>query len=470
MLIAPLVTTPYVSRVLGVTNIGIYNYAQSIATYFVLIGAVGTTIYGQREIAYCQDDPEKRTRAFWEIEIFRIVASVICTGVYFVVFCNFGTYVDIYKILVIEVAATAFDISWFFMGMENFKLTVIRNTIIKLAGVVCIFLFVKTKDDLGIYTICMTAPIFIGNISLWFAIKKYTVKINFSFRETVKGIKKRCSPIFVLFVPQLAIEVYTVLDKTMIGMLASDIDQVGYYSQAQKIVKIVLVLGTSLGTVMLPKMAASFARGDTKGIISSIKNAFRFTYLLGFALMFGVCAIAPRFVPIFFGSGYDQVSMLMIVISPILVIIPIANVLGKQYLIPTNQQKPYTISVFIGAGTNVLLNLLLIRYFNAIGASIATVIAELTVATVQCIFVRGQLPLKKCLTSGFRYLVFGAVMYLVLLGLDFILPAGKVWAIIVMVVVGALVYFSELLLVKDPMIRLGIDLLKRRDSKKQEKC
>lgn len=465
ILIAPLITTPYISRVLGVTNIGIYQYSQSIANYFVLIGAVGTTLYGQREIAYLQDKPKERSIAFWEIEVFRIAATLFCTIIYVAVFCTHGTYPEIYAILSLEVLATAFDISWLFMGMENFKITVIRNTIIKLIGIACVFLFVKGPDDLGIYTMCVTAPLFIGNLSLWFSLKKYLVKTGLNVSELIKGIKDRLKPIFILFLPQVAADVYLLLDKTMIGIFGSNIDQVGYYSQGQKIVQIVLRIVTSLGVVMLPTMSALYAKGDFDGVKKSVKTAFRFIYMLSFPLLFGLCAIAPRFVPFFFGEGYDPVVNLMIIISPILVIIATSNVIGKQYLLPTNQQKAFTMSILAGAGVNFILNIILIHFWDAVGASIATVIAELAVTGVQCWYVRKQLPLRQCLTSGIRYGVFGLIMFLAVRGVGMLLSAGKVWALGVMIIVGVIVYGAELLITKDPMVKMGINMLKSRKAK-----
>lgn len=462
VLIAPLVTTPYISRVLGVTNIGIYQYSQSIANYFVLIGAVGTSLYGQREIAYLQDKPEERSKAFWEIEIFRLVMTLVCTIIYFAVFCTHGSYPEIYAILTLEVLATAFDISWLFMGMENFKITVIRNTIIKLTGIVCVFLFVKGPEDLGIYTMCVTAPLFIGNLSLWFSLKKYLVKTGLTTSKLLYGIKNRLKPILILFLPQIAADVYLLLDKTMIGIFGTHIDQVGFYSQGQKIVKIALMIVTSLGTVMLPTMSAYYAKGDHVGIIKSVKVAFRFIYMLSFALLFGLCAIAPRFVPIFFGKGYAPVINLMIIISPILVIIATSNVIGRQYLLPTKQQSAYTISILAGAGVNLILNVILIHFWDAVGASIATVVAELAVTGVQCWFVKKQLPLKECLGSGFRYLVLGLIMFLVVRGVGRCLPTDKVWVLVVMVVVGIIVYGAELIVIKDPMVKMGLKLLKNR--------
>ncbi len=461
VLVAPLITTPYVSRVLGVTNIGIYQYSQSIASYFVLIGAVGTTLYGQREIAYLQDKPKERSVAFWEIEIFRLFTTVFCTLIYFLLFCTQGSYSTIYTILMLEVVATAFDISWLFMGMENFKLTVIRNTIIKVTGIICVFLLVKKPEDLGMYTMCVTAPLFLGNISLWFSIKKYVGKIKLSFSDLLNGIKKRLRAILVLFLPQVAMDVYLLLDKTMIGVLGSSIDQVGYYSQGQKIIKMVLMVVTSLGTVMLPTMSALFAKGDTDGVVKSVKTAFRFVYLICFPLLFGLCAIAPIFVPVFFGPGYDPVVILMIIISPILVIIATSNVIGKQYLLPTNQQKSFTISILAGAGVNFLLNILLISLWDAVGASIATVIAELAVTVVQCIYVRKQLPLRECLASGIRYAIFGAIMFVFIRVIGKVVSGPNIVVLTVMIISGVVIYGVELLITKDPMIKMGIGLLKK---------
>lgn len=457
-LLAPLITTPYISRVLGATGVGAYSYTQSIATYFVLIGAVGTTLYGQREIAYVQNDAKKRSDAFWEIEIFRFITSLICTILFLMIFGRDSQYGTLYQILSLEVLATAFDISWFFMGMENFKVTVIRNTIVKLTGIAFVFLFVKTPEDVPLYTVCVTLPIILGNISLWFNMKKYLVKPD---ESVLRNIPKRIKPILILFLPQVASEVYLVLDKTMIGILGSGIDQVGYYTQAQKIVKIVLMIVTSLGTVMLPAMSAAFAAGKMEEIIKKLKIAFQFVFLVAFAMMFGLMGIAERFVPIFFGEGYDLVSPLIIIISPILVIIGISNVIGKQYLLPTNQQGAYTLSIVVGACINVILNIILIHYFDAIGASIATVFAELGVTLVQLWCVRNQLPLKEYLAPFFRYLCLGFVMFLAVWGVGKFLPDG-VSSLILMIIIGIVVYVLELLITRDKMLQIGLQMLKKK--------
>lgn len=462
ILLAPLITTPYISRVLGATNIGIYQYSQSIASYFVLLGAVGTSLYGQREIAYLSDKPEERSTAFWEIEVFRLITTLFCSVLYYCLFCTHESHSQIFRILTLEVIATAFDISWLYMGMENFRLTVVRNTIIKVTGIICVFLFVKSPEDVDVYTFAVTAPLFLGNISLWFSLKKTIVKTHLTMRKLFRGIKKRLWAIFSLFLPQVAMDVYLLLDKTMIGLLGRAFDQVGYYSEAQKIVKIALAVVTSLGTVMLPTMSALFAKGNYEEIKKKIVIAFRFIYMLSFAMMFGIIAVAPKFVPIFFGDGYDPVVYLMILISPILVIIATSNVIGRQFLLPTNQQKGFTISIIAGAGVNLILNFLFIPLWDAVGASVATVIAELAVTGVQCWFVRKQIPLKQCFMSGSRYALFGAVMFLVCSGVGRIMPDGRLWALIVLVGTGVAVYCTELIGTKDPMIKMALGIIRNK--------
>lgn len=456
ILVTPLITTPYVSRILGVTGIGIYNYTRSVATYFVLIGAVGTTLYGQREIAYVQNDPRKYSKLFWEITIFRFVTVSLCTIIYISCFGSNPEYGIIYRALALEVFATAFDISWFFMGMENFRLTVIRNTIIKLIGTALIFICVKSSDDVLVYTLCLTLPILVGNISLWISLPKYLVKTKIC----VGDIFKRIGPIIILFLPQIATEIYTVLDKTMLGALASDIDEVGFYTQSEKIVKLVLTILTSLGTVMLPAMSFAFAQGKIKEIITSIQKAFNFVFLLGFALLFGLDAIAVNFVPIFFGPGYEPVVTLIIVISPIFIFIGMSNVIGRQYLLPTQKQTMFTMSVILGSIVNVLLNLLLIGKYNAIGASVATVVAEFSVTAIQCWFVKEQLPLKKIFISGLKYLLLGAIMGGIVYYVGFILGTGIV-VLGIQIIIGLIIYLLELFIIKDRLLKEGIEILLR---------
>lgn len=454
LLLAPLVTTPYVARVLGAEGVGIYAYAQSIAAYFVLLAAVGTTLYGQREIAYAQNDRQGRSRVFWSVTLFRFGAAAVCTAVYALLFAREGAYAPVHRILTLEVAATALDISWFFIGMENFRLVVLRNAAVKLAGILLTFLLVTKPGDVTRYTLCLTVPAALGNLSLWPGLRG---QITAPSKGAVHAIRHHLLPILALFLPQAATEVYTVLDKTMLGLLCPDIQQVGYYTQAQKIIKLLLCLITSLGAVMLPAMSAAVARGER--IEGRVRTALRFVSLLAFGALFGLLGTADRFVPLFFGRGYEPVTTLMAVISPILLLIGWSNVLGKQYLLPQRRQRAFTASILTGAGVNFVLNLALIPPFGAMGACAATVAAEGAVTAVQLFCVRSQLMLRGCLGFCGRYLLLGAALLGMLRIVSAAVPPD--WkGLAGMGAAGAAVWCAGLYWMKDPLLAAGVKWLK----------
>ena len=452
--IAPLITTPYISRVLGATGIGIFGYTDSIAKYFILFGTLGSNLYGQREIAYVQDDIKKRTIVFKEIITFRFLTVFIVGIVYMATFCRTGRYKHVFLILALEVFASAFDVSWFFQGIQDFKKAVMRNIIIKSLSICFVFLFVKSNQDVNIYALCYVLPVLISNLSLWAYLPKYLIHVERNKFITLKHM----IPLITLFITQIATEVYTVLDKTMLGILASDINQVGYYEQSSKMIKVLVYFITALGIVMLPQMSKLFVEGRTAEIQKNIKQSFQFIFFLGFPLMFGIIGIAANFVPWFYGEGYTPVILLISAISPIIVIIGISNVIGKQYLLPTRHQKTYTISVILGAIVNCILNLLLIPIFNALGASIATVTAELSVTIIQIWFVRKDIPIFSYLKEAIRYLCVGMFMFVIIFCVGIITPSGVV-GIIVQSCIGMLIYFSVLALIKDDMLKRGFNII-----------
>ena len=255
IIILPVITTPYISRVLGVENIGIYSYTLSISAFFILFGSLGIALYGKREIAYMQKDKKRYTIAFWEILILRVITMSISLLIFGLTFARNGEYQNYFKILILEIIANCIDISWFFQGLEEFKKTVIRNMIVKIVSVVCIFVFVKTREDLTKYFIIYVLSMLIGNGSLWLYLPRFLTKVKLN----ELNVKKHFKPTFSLFLPQIATEIYTILDRTMIGLIVNDKSEVGFYDQSQKIIKMLLTLITSLGTVMLPRIANNFA-------------------------------------------------------------------------------------------------------------------------------------------------------------------------------------------------------------------
>ena len=453
VLIVPLITTPYISRVLGAENIGIYSYTISISAYFILFGSLGIALYGQREIAYKQKNRYKRSKAFWEILILRTITMANSLLIFYFTFATSNQYQIYYKILIIEILGNCVDISWFFQGMEEFKKTITRNTIVKLVSVICIFAFVKTKNDLPIYFVIYVLSILIGNFSLWLYVPRYIKKIPVKKLNIFRHLK----PTISLFIPQIAVQIYTLLDRTMVGTIIIDKSEVGYYDQSQKIIKILLTIVTSLGTVMLPRIASTFASGKKEEINTYMKKSFNMVFLIAFPLMFGIIAVSKAFVPVFFGPGYDKVIILMSVISPIILLIGLSNVTGTQYLLPTKRQKEYTTSVVCGAIVNLVLNSCLIWKYGAIGASIGTVIAELAVTSVQIFFTRKDFYWREIIKIAFNYLIASLLMFIICLIIGKYINSNFV-SLIIQVIAGGCVYGVVLLILKDNMV---IELLNR---------
>lgn len=447
VLILPLITTPYISRTLGAELIGIYSYTLSITTYFILFGSLGVALYGQREIAFVQDDKKKRSIVFWEINILRLLTLAISMIIYYFIFASRGEYSTYYKILLLEIIANMIDISWFYRGIEDFKKTVIRNMIVKIISVVCIFTFVKSTDDFIKYFVIYVLSTFLGNVSMWLYLPKLLSKVKYKELCIFKHLK----PTIMLFIPQIATQIYTILDKTMIGAMVADKSEVGFYEQSQKIVKILLALATSLGTVMMPRIANTFAKGDNKKVKEYMNNSFHFILLMVVPMMFGIVAINSKFVPIFFGPGFDKVTILINIMGVILIAIGLSNVIGTQYLLPTKQQKGYTISVVVGALVNLILNAILITYFQSIGAAIATVLAEISVTAVQLYIVRKQISILDILKISKKYFIAGIVMFLVILPIGNVIQ-NPIMSIAVQVIVGAIAYIGILLVLKDKFI------------------
>ena len=445
-MIVPLITAPYISRVLGAEAIGEYSFAQSVVSYFVLFATMGINLYGQREISYVQNDKAERSRIFWETKCLTVINVIFCSIFYFIFLLVQGFSV-LYIVLYINILAVAMDVTWFFQGLEEFKKIVLRNTVLKLINVVYTFVFVKSADDLIVYALGLAGITFVGNLSLWPYLKTY---LNVPKLKSIRPFRN-IKVVLSLFVPTVAIEVYTVLDKTMIGLFAEVSSENGYYSQAITISRMVLSIVTSLGTVMIPRIGYYFGQGEYGAVRDYMYRAYRFVWFLGIPLCFGLMGVAYSFVPWFFGPGYDKVVPLLMVLSFLILAIGINNVTGMQYLIPTKRQNLFTLTVIIGAIVNFVLNLILIPQLYSIGAAIASVIAETVIAVVQLIIVRKEISVKKVVLCGWHYYVAGVIMLILLFAEKRYLESSIINTLI-MVVSGATVYFGILIFMKDEFL------------------
>ena len=461
-IIIPIITTPYIARVLGAENVGIYSYTLSITTYFILFGSLGIAIYAQREIAYVQNNVKKRSKIFWEVVILRCITMVLSGIVFYFTFVRNGEYSIYFKILILEMIANCIDISWFFQGLEEFKKTVLRNIVVKIISIIMIFIFIKSPDDLIKYFIIYVLSTLIGNISLWFYIPKYITKINNKEINITKHIK----PTIALFIPQIAIQIYTVLDKTMIGTILNDMTEVGYYEQAQKVIKIIMTIITSLSTVMVPRIAKEFANKNMDKIKKYMMKSFNYILFLSIPMVFGIIAISEAFVPVFFGSGYEKVSIIMNTMSLIIIFIPFSGTIGSQFLVASKRQKELTISVLLGALVNFVLNIILILNLKSVGAGLATVVAELTVTLIQFYFIRDLIKLKDVIKIVPKYLIASILMFIICIIIKCFIKNGLVLLISILII-APLIYFILLYLMKDEFLLYIIKKIKNKIKRKK---
>lgn len=434
IIILPLITAPYLSRVLTPKGIGIYSYTYSISYYFILFALLGINNYGNRSIARVRNDIEKLSKTFWEIYFMQIITSSIIIIVYFI----YAKYISNTKIISliqgILVISTLFDINWFFFGIEEFKLTITRNGIIKLSTVILIFIFVKNESDLTKYIFIMSLNLLISQIVLWPFLFK---KIKF-IKPKFIDIKKHFAQNLLLFIPVIAVSLYKIMDKIMLGYI-STMNEVGFLENSEKIISIPMGAISALGTIMLPRMSNLIALGKKKESHLMIEKSMLFVTVMGSAFMFGIIGISDVFTPIFFGESFKDCSKIISILAISIIFISWANVIRTQYLIPNNKDKVYIVTVSLGAIINFIINMIFIPIMGAIGAAVGTIIAEISVCIGQVIMVKDEINIKKYIKNGIPFLINGMVMYFILMILKVNLSVS-LKNLILQIILGALIY------------------------------
>ena len=447
-LIAPLITAPYLSRVFGPEGVGVYSYTNSIATFVALFAVLGTATYGQRQIAQCRNDRYEYSKTFWEIE----GLAVLTTMAYIAMWLLFSRTVDRYNLyfylLTFQVAGAGLNITWFYAGLENFSLIVLRNAVVKIVTVILLFALVQKKSDLYIYIGLMAVSIFVGNISMWIPLRKFVdgipfkdLRIHQHFRETI-----------VYFIPTIASSVYTYLDKTMIGIFTEGSAENGFYEQAHRIIIMAYTVVISLNTVMASRISYLFAIKNTEEIKNKLDKALAFILTISIPLTFGIAGISDNFVAWFFGPGFDKVALLLKCNCPLVVILSLHNFLAAQYLIPCGYRARSTKGVLAGSAINFLCNLALIPRFQSVGAVIASLIAESLICAIYSYMSKEYVQIKMYLKYLPLRLVAGIIMFIIIFALG---KAQFITGIVLtglQVLVGVIIYFGVLIIMKDKFI------------------
>lgn len=399
-LLMPLITAPYISRVLGVDNIGVYAFTHSIVEYFMLVALLGINNYGSREIAKISqtNDKEKISKVFCEIYYLQLGIGTIMLILYV---SGILLFVDINKTLAlvqgIYIVSAILDINWFYFGLEKFKITVVRNTIVKLIALILIFVFVRNDTDLLKYAIIMSGSALVSQLYLWVLLKKYVRFMQRKFADIFRHFKE-C---FILFIPVIAYSIYRIMDKTMLGAISGTVP-LGYYQNAENIINIPVVLVTALGTVMIPSMSKNVTK---KEYDSKLFNSFELVFLFVLPVITSLFVMGPDLATVLYGSGFEESGNIARILGITILFAGIANVIRTNFLIPKRENKTYVVSTIVGACVNLLLNSILIPICGVYGACVGTIVAEFSVMGYQIFVTRFTIDYKKMLRKLFIYVL-----------------------------------------------------------------
>jgi len=445
-IILPIITVPYVTRIFTSEALGNYVFYNSIVSYFSLFAMLGIGVYGTKQIAAASDV----SSTFWNIYVIQLIASILAMAVYIIAIFSIPQMGGIIPLIVgITLFAKMIDISWLFSGKEDFKKITIRNVVIRIIGVISIFTFVKSSDDLYLYVFLIVIFDFLGQFVMWVPAKKFIKRPSFN----AKIMKKNLHPIVLLFLPQVAISLYVVLDRTLLGLLGSYSD-VGIYEQGQKLISILLKVVSSLGVVMLPRVANLLSERRDKEAQNMVKFSFILYNLIIFPMMFGLIAVNEVFVKLFLGQNFQDVKYVLYVIVFNIMFVGWTNILGYQVLVVRNKNKEFMLSTTIPAFVSVAVNIAIIPFFGYIGASITSVVVEILVFAIQWYYSRNIInknllfnkDLAKIICSSL--VMFGAVMLCKMsLGLDGIVGLA------IYLAVGGVSYLGMIFLLKTVNIR-----------------
>jgi len=409
------------------------------------------TLFGQRAIAEIRSDAKARSIAFIEIFVLRCLSVCVFLTTYGILIVSNASNPKLYWLLAIEILSVAFDISWFFQGMELFRIITLFNGISKVVGTIFIFGFVKSADDLNLYVLFYSGSLLIGHMAAWSALPKYIsvspIRLGNLFGRLKSSLR--------LFVSQFAIQIYTVLDKTMIGVITKSDFENGYYEQSQKLIKVLVTIVTSINTVVASRVTILWNCNKKDEVNELIENSFRIILALSFPMALGTYIVAPSIVPIYYGAGYEGVVPLIRTLAMLLPIIGCSNIIGMQLFVPIKKEKWLTYSVVVGAMVNLVLNTFMISWFSSVGAAIASVIAELVVTLTQFYLARNLVDIKKVIRMAMRYMTFTGVMAIPALLLLKVLTTGFM-TIVVEVFVCCGIYFVLLVMFKDPILSIFI--------------
>ncbi len=443
----PLITTPYVTRILQPKGIGIVTYAQSTANIFLLFAMLGIPTYGIKVVSQHRDSREELSQRVFEIFIINIIMCLLTIIVYCLYMHNLEhEEKSIYMIFGVMLLSNPIGVEWLYKGLEKYTYITIRTLVFKFIALMGIFLFVKNEEDVLTYAFFIVFAFVASNIFNFISLHKYVMRVQIEFKKIIVHVK----PIFIFFAMSIATTVYTNLDNIMLGKLCNA-TEVGYYSIVVKMRSLLLSIVTSLGAVLLPRMSYYIKNGLNSEFYQVSKKVMHFVFLISIPLLCFFTLMADVCIYIFAGEAFLPAVKAFRVILPTIVFVGMSNLIGIQMFVPMNKEKIALKSVVFGAIVDFGLNLFFIPLFGAVGAALATTFAEIIVLLVQIIALE-----TKTLQEIMR-LHWGDFLLSNLISIIAVIIVKKIVAdIYVSFIVGGMVYFIiyflVLLVLKDEMV------------------
>lgn len=438
----------YVARILTPDSIGAVTFAQNIMQYFVIFAFLGIPTYGMREIAKARDDKNALNKLFTELFIINFISTLffIClyVGMIFIV-PTFRNNIWLYLVVGLLLVLNAINITWLFEGLEEFRFISLRNVIFKAVSFVFLIIFVKSDDDLLLYAcinVIGTAGNYIINIIYYRRFAHFTFK-NLNF-------KKHLRPIFALVVVNLAIEIYTLIDVTMLGIFCQN-ENVTYYSYASKIQKIFLSVINTFTMVLVPRISLYYKEGNYEEFNNLLSKTLQLILLLAVPMIVGTILLSDNAITLLYGDDYIASSSVLKVLSFLLVISPVGYLLGSRVCLVAGQEWKMVVSVSVGAIVNVICNIFFIQLYQELGAAIASVISEIVVAIIYICFGKKYFKLHLKWWSLISVVIASTTMAVGLYFSDFI-PINIYLKLILQIICAVILYFAILLVLHENIV------------------
>ena len=460
----PLISFPYASRILLPEGIGKVQFATSIVSYFSLIASLGIMSYGVREGARCRDSKKELSLLAKELLIINLIATIFAYLLFFVVIFSVEKLYDYRPILLICSTSMIFSslgMEWLYSAMEDFEYITYRSLLFQIISLLLLFLFVRSSKDFLNYAI-VTVFSSVGSNALNFINCKKYISLR-GIRVELNGLKRHIRPILILFIMSVTSSIYTILDTSMLGFLTDDY-QVGIYGAATKINRIVLNLVVSGGIVLLPRLSYYCGVKDKKNFYTLSYKLCDIILLLGVPASIGLSVLAEPIIMLVGGSAYKDSVLTMRLINPIIVIVGLSNYIGVHLFMPLRKEKWTLYSDLAGAVINICFNMILIPRIGAVGAGISSVLAELTVTSIQLYLAKEFISIKKIFRMLKNYLIMGMIMGVCVVGVN-TLVKNKILNLLVGILVGVVVYSVELIISKNSWAMNVIQEIKDRIAK-----